>query len=617
MTTGYPSSTSVAQGGQISFHLSNPTAGTRRFRVEEIAASPSSAEFSARVEPRAMPPDAAENGCRWPASHDFTVPADFPSGLYRLLDGTDEILTFVVRAARPGSHARILVQMPFTRDEAYNPTGGGNFYGTNAGDESNRRSRLSFLRPGGYIGSHGPPPKLIRWLERERIAAEYCSNVDLYTEPDLLRNYDCLVLVFHDEYWSAEMRDQVEHFIANGGNMIVLSGNTSFRAIRFNADATRMTFHKYADADTERDDRRVTVAWAHPPLNRPPNRMHGMGFTDGAFGGSPAAAYRIHHPEHWVFEGVDDRETVAFMGYETDAPNYVHALDGYPRVIGDDGTPLNFTILADADLSRWTKPGRAAMGLYSRHGTVFNTGTTDWVHALGDPTIGRITRNVFRRLGRRRPMDWERIGHAFRGVAMTATQGQLFIATDEDKLWRRYPVAADVNWRNIGHANNVMSMASVGDALYCLTEGNRLWWRHPLHVEINWQPIGHGPEGGAVAMAGTGGQLWAIDRGGRLMRRPLAEAGMAVPGEEWLHVARFDNGGRRIVAMTATNDILIAATEDGHLLRSDRDFITESMGWHRFHHCNHATGLAVIEWMLYVATRGHLWQMDLHGLRAP
>jgi hypothetical protein len=54
---------------------------------------------------------------------------------------------------------------------------------------------------------------------------ELCASADLY-DPTLLPNYDCLLVAGHAEYSSKERRDQVERFVADGGNLIVLSGNT-------------------------------------------------------------------------------------------------------------------------------------------------------------------------------------------------------------------------------------------------------------------------------------------------------------------------------------------------------------------------------------------------------
>jgi len=41
-----------------------------------------------------------------------------------------------------------------------------------------------------------------------------------------LSAYQLLVCIDHDEYWTAGMRDTVEGFLASGGNVAFLTGNT-------------------------------------------------------------------------------------------------------------------------------------------------------------------------------------------------------------------------------------------------------------------------------------------------------------------------------------------------------------------------------------------------------
>ena len=46
--------------------------------------------------------------------------------------------------------------------------------------------------------------------------------------------------------------------------------------------------------------------------------------------------------------------------------------------------------------------GHAVLGTYTRGGTVFTCGSTDWSHGLRgrDPIVERITRNILDRLGK-------------------------------------------------------------------------------------------------------------------------------------------------------------------------------------------------------------------------
>jgi len=617
--TGYASATSIAPGNPVGFHLSSDTPGPVSLTVERVGATAVSASISANLSTLAPPAVDAWEGFNWPVAATFTVPSAWPSGLYRLREGTNDVLSFVLRSGVPGSTATVLLHIPFLTHAAYNPAGGKSLYGFNSspsGAEGDRASRVSLYRPFAYgAPGTGLEASLIRWLENEGITVECCSSVDLHEFPDLLASYDCLVLAGHDEYWTKPIRDQAERFVVNGGNLIVLSGNTCYRAVRLEQGSRLVLFHKYAGSDPSPNTEEVTVAWAEPPVNRPQNSLLGVGFTEGAFGG-PKTAYSVRFPGHWVFAGLaGPAATSAFMDYETDAAAYVEEPEGYPRVTGGEGTPLAFTVLASADLRAWTgKPGRATMGTYSKNGTVFNAATTDWILALGsDPVVTQVTRNVFARLKQPVPWDWEHIGHANHGRALASLEGKLYLATRENRLWRRYPVGADVVWRDIGHANDVIAMAASGDTLFCVTSDNRLWWRPPVERDTDWTQVGTGPGSGTRALAAAGGMLYAADANGAMWRAPAARS-----ASTWTSMATFFTGDSTVNAMTSYSDILLASTADNRLLRSNRDWINESSGWERLHHCNFSVGLAVVEWMLFVATsEDRIWRIDLHGVRKP
>jgi hypothetical protein len=132
-----------------------------------------------------------------------------------------------------------------------------------------------------------------------------------------------------------------------------------------------------------------------------------------------SGAYTVHRPDHWVFEGTDLKEGQEFggqhtiVGYECDGCEF-RMDQGRPVPTGRDGTPESFVILGTAparwhpDDSWWyerfdkDRTGAAVMGLYTRGGTVFTCGSTDWSHGLqgGDETVQRITRNILDRLSK-------------------------------------------------------------------------------------------------------------------------------------------------------------------------------------------------------------------------
>jgi hypothetical protein len=145
-------------------------------------------------------------GFGWPAAATLNVPSSWPTGLYRLRHGSEDVLSFVVRASVPGASSKVLLHIPFLTHAAYNPAGGKSLYGFNSGGEASRASKVSLDRSWGYgPPGLGPEARLIEWLETEGIAIEYCSSIDLHADENLLTSYDCLVLAYHDEYWTKPM----------------------------------------------------------------------------------------------------------------------------------------------------------------------------------------------------------------------------------------------------------------------------------------------------------------------------------------------------------------------------------------------------------------------------
>ena len=350
---GYPSLTSVVPGDSIELHLSADTPGPTTLKIERIGTLPISMSLSASLSTLAVPNVNPWEGFGWPTAATFRVPVDWPSGIYVLRTDTANVLSFVVRSATPGATSTVLRHISFLTHAAYNAAGGKRLYGFNSspnGQEADRASKVSLLRPHGFEppGS-GLEGSLGQWMEDEGTPVEYCSSIDLHVSSDLLMRYECLELARHDEYRTKPMRDHVERFVTNGGNVIALSGNTCYRAVRLEDANNLVVFHKYAGNDLNPNNETATVAWAEPPINRPQNSLLGAGFTHGAFSG-PKSPYTIRFPMHWVFTGLTNPTvTSAFMDYETDAASYVEEPEGYPRVTGEEGTPLSFTILASAD----------------------------------------------------------------------------------------------------------------------------------------------------------------------------------------------------------------------------------------------------------------------------
>lgn len=272
----------------------------------------------------------------------------------------------------------------------------------------------------------------MKWAEKSGYALDYCTNLDLEFHPELLKSYKLVLSVGHDEYWSGLMRDHLEAFIGNGGNVAFFSGNTCCWQVRTEDEGRALACWKQSFGDDpvykSGDFKTLTSLWGHYLVNRPENALTGVGFLWGGYHRSHgqfmdgSGAFTAHRPDHWLFAGTDLKRGDTFgaklpdykvVGYECDGCELLWK-DGLPFPTHADGTPKGFEVLATAPArwhpddaewyEKWPKgrTGHAVVGAYTRGGTVVTVGTTDWSFGLrgNDANIVRITKNVLDRLGK-------------------------------------------------------------------------------------------------------------------------------------------------------------------------------------------------------------------------
>ncbi len=443
------------------------------------------------------PAGAHESGCDWPVALELTVDPGWPSGYHEVVLEIDDgsklrrsHAFFVVRPTEPTGvallplatntwHAyndfggrnlytggtTVSLQRPMAPGYLYKPPGAGRRVTTTNPPDPDMAAHVGYLRLNHlspWAGSAGWPDweqPFLAWAEREGYAVDVCTNADLEDHPELVDGYPLLLSVGHDEYWSAPMRDTVEAFVAGGGNVAFLSGNTAFWQVRMEQPTEagpagvmvgyKGRFHDDPVYGTERQGE-LTSIWSDHLIGRPENHMTGVSFSRGGYHRigkrvtNGAGGYTIHRAEHWLFEGtglgygdvLGAGATV--VGYECDGCDFTFR-DGLPYPTHSDGTPESFTILGTAPAAHFTrttaarppKPdepseiefiasrlfgtrdaagveaiahGHAVLGTWTSEagGTVVTSGSTDWAHGLAgrDPQIEQITRNLFDRLAR-------------------------------------------------------------------------------------------------------------------------------------------------------------------------------------------------------------------------
>ena len=278
----YPNTHSFRPGDLLQLHVSMH-ASAQSFRVDISGLSApqfpittnlpgTAADHSTGPGPDSDSP-LGDKDWRWPVALSVRIPDNTPPGIYKATvtakdsDGnslehsiSSEFL-FVVRSnqqkAGPNCRPtrRILYKMNLLTVHAYASTPGSlplaavpwrrNFYDaySNASDAT---MTLSLRRPvhketwDDVLRFYDDP--MLDWLEKNGYSdqVDYCTDIDIHmdTSGGLLSQYDLLLSVGHDEYWSAQMRKHVESFRDAGGNIAFLSGNTCFWKVTLDTPKT-------------------------------------------------------------------------------------------------------------------------------------------------------------------------------------------------------------------------------------------------------------------------------------------------------------------------------------------------------------------------------------------
>lgn len=439
MIEAYTDKLSYLPGETVKVHLSYT--GNRLSFITDRLGGKGAAKILVGDGPRAgkhlpIPANASSHGCGWPAMELFELPKDMTSGYYvihfkaKQRDGSfaKGECFFVVRSANPGKDTKILLQLSTNTYNAYTSWGNYSLYAYNGKNRVQGR-RVSFDRPITSQFNNWERP-FVEWAEKNGYKIDYCVNSDLEFHPELLKHYKLVLSVGHDEYWSSPMRDNLEKFIASGGNVAFFSGNTCCWQVRSEDKGRGLVCFKQAyRADpvykTKGDPKLFSTLWSHHLVGRPENSLTGVGFLWGGYHRSHgqymdgSGAFTVHRPEHWLFEGTSLKRGAAFggkdtiVGYECDGCELTWK-DGLPYATQRDGTPKGFTVLATSPArwhpddcewyEKWEKGrnGHAVMGVYANGGTVVTVGTTDWSHGLrgNDPAVVRITKNILDKLGK-------------------------------------------------------------------------------------------------------------------------------------------------------------------------------------------------------------------------
>jgi hypothetical protein len=430
--SGYGSQISINRGQSINFYVTT-TAATVNINVYRMGwydgagarLMDAMGTFPGVDQPQATPdPTTGMVSENWSKTATLAVPSSWTSGVYlaqlQASNGYGAYIIFIVRD--DGGHEPILFQASTNTYEAYNVYGGTSLYNNGPTDTTFPQSqyphalKVSYDRP--FLNGDGAGDFLrweypfLRWLEKNGYDAAYTTDVDTDNNAtaDPITNHKAFLVVGHDEYWSQNMRQNVQNAIAAGVNVAFFAGNESYWQIRYENDtagtANRVIVGYKDRAEVNQgggpdpmfgvNNSLVTTDFRDPIVNEPEDAMMGEMFGGETPGDNPQP-YVVTNPSSWVFDGTgftNGTSIPGIVGYE------------YDHYTGDATTPAGTQVLSSTPLvnqeTNQTDTANSTIYTAPSGARVFEAGTIEWSWGLDnfggntyvDPGIQRVTSNV-------------------------------------------------------------------------------------------------------------------------------------------------------------------------------------------------------------------------------
>ncbi|WP_422923925.1 DUF4082 domain-containing protein [Singulisphaera sp. PoT] len=313
---GFTTDISVDQGQAIDFSINDPSGASYHidiFRMgyyqgdgARLVTTIPSSDTLRQDQPAPMTDYATGlvDAGNWAVSASWAVPSDATSGIYfanvrRDDTGGASQIFFVVRD--DASTSDIMFQTSDSTWQAYNTWDGTDSYqgsslysydGTNP-DLQNRGHALavSYNRPlilnaiSGGLGDYNSPLHaeypMVRWMEANGYDVTYTTDVDTARYGNLILNHKVFLSVGHDEYWSAEQRDNIEAALDAGVNLGFFSGNEGYWKTRWAPSLASPSGDAYRTVISYKESQ---VGVAIDPMDQAPTYISTGTWRDQRFG---------------------------------------------------------------------------------------------------------------------------------------------------------------------------------------------------------------------------------------------------------------------------------------------------------------------------------------------
>lgn len=174
--------------------------------------------------------DPWKNGYGFDATKHYTIPDDMKSGVYYLGTPMDAHATLLPSPEVPfivkerSRMSDVVMVVPNATGNAYNESGGHSIY---TAEEIPRV--VSLERP---QSADARSRAFAKWVTDKDFNHRFVSDFDLENF-DEISGSKLLVVYGHSEYWTKQGRENFDRFVEEGGNALVISGNTMYREIEY------------------------------------------------------------------------------------------------------------------------------------------------------------------------------------------------------------------------------------------------------------------------------------------------------------------------------------------------------------------------------------------------
>lgn len=260
---GYTDKISYAAGEAMRFFINATQSIKGEIGIYDTAGNKVTS-FRTWIGPQSSPSGKAfERGFDYCVSDIYRLPASLPSGVYLL----GNKIPFVYKGDVTSVDNDVVVVYPSHTVASSNTAGGGSL---ESGVPFN--PVVSFLRPS-VIDRYSRG--FLRWLAQEkslRQGIRFISDTDMEDYSNIA-SAKIIMVIGHSEVWTRNGRLNLDRFVDQGGNAVILSGNTMVSQVRLTRNRQQLISYKpgvsRGSPDPVTDALLKTYPWYHASLQYP------------------------------------------------------------------------------------------------------------------------------------------------------------------------------------------------------------------------------------------------------------------------------------------------------------------------------------------------------------